>query len=129
MPITIRKDGGMSIEGPEAMKLYRMLTILRGLRWELKFPGGRLTGKAPSCQSIARREFGLKGRLPALIEQFQKLCDEQSAKVTRIQDGERTWRCRLCGLEFSESGTATLVVNGDSCECKTCRPEVDWGES
>lgn len=82
MPIEIRKDGGFCVSGEEGMKLYRMATILQGMYLELK--GMRLTRKAPSCFTIARREFGLKGNRLALIQQFSKLVEDQSAKVPRV---------------------------------------------
>jgi hypothetical protein len=39
----------------------RMVTIKGGLEWEISFPGGRLTRKAPSCFTIIREEFGIRG--------------------------------------------------------------------
>src|SRR5688500_1616927 len=84
MPITIYKDGATAIRGPEGIKLYRMLNILMGLKLELR--GMRLTRKAPSCFSIARREFGLKGSKQKILADFQKLCDEQDIKVTRVYE-------------------------------------------
>lgn len=74
-------DGMISFEGVEATTLFRMMTLLKGLKFEHKFPGARLTGKAPKCSTIVKAEFGLKGRHPKLIEQFEKLVEEAKAAV------------------------------------------------
>jgi hypothetical protein len=51
----------------------RLLTIRSGLCLEIRCPGARLTGKAPKCSTILRREFGLKGRPVKLLAQFETL--------------------------------------------------------
>lgn len=52
--------GGTSFVGKEAVNVYRLHMIKRGL--EAEMIGMRLTRKAPSCFSIVKREYGLKGR-------------------------------------------------------------------
>lgn len=67
----IHTDGGvLSIDGPDGIALYRLLTIKSGMELEMK--GMRLTSrrKAPSCFTIARNEFGLKGNKRRIYEQF-----------------------------------------------------------
>lgn len=51
----------------------RLFTILSGLKLEIKLPGMRLTGKAPKCSTILRREFGLSGKPEKLYAQFLAL--------------------------------------------------------
>lgn len=63
----VSEHGSISM-GPDGVKLYRLLTIKSGM--ELEFKGIRLTRKAPSCFTIVRREFGLKGNKRKLYEQF-----------------------------------------------------------
>ena len=77
--------GGTTFAGPTAVNLLRLRMILQGLEFEHKFPGARLTGKAPKCSTIVRREFGLKGRHPKLIEQFRKIVEEAEASVPVVQ--------------------------------------------
>ena len=81
MAITMHASGAITVEGTEAMKLYRMLTIRSGLSLELK--GMRLS-RGRSCYSIAKAEFGLRGNKAKVLAAFSKLCDEQNAKVTRV---------------------------------------------
>lgn len=61
-------NSGSTFIGPDGVKLYRLLTIKHGM--EIEFRGFRLTRKAPSCFTIVRREFGLKGNKRKLYEQF-----------------------------------------------------------
>lgn len=56
--------------------IHRLKMLKRGLEFEIKFPGMRLTGKAPKCSTILRREFGLSGRPPKLLAQFEQLLEE-----------------------------------------------------
>lgn len=65
--ITNHEGGGVSM-GPDGVKLYRLLMIKQGMKLELK--GIRLTRKAPSCFTIARKEFGLKGNKEKILQDF-----------------------------------------------------------
>ena len=51
----------------------RLLTIRSGLAMEIRIPGSRLTGKAPKCSTILRKEFGLKGKPVKLLAQFETI--------------------------------------------------------
>ncbi len=51
----------------------RLGMILSGLRLEIKFPGMRLTRKAPKCSTILRKEFGLKGTPEKLLAQYEAM--------------------------------------------------------
>lgn len=66
----VHPGGGVSM-GPDGVKMYRILTIKSGMELEMK--GIRLTRKAPSCFTIARKEFGLKGNKRKLYEQFCRM--------------------------------------------------------
>lgn len=80
MPIEVMSDGTpVSYVGKEAVNFFRMRTLLHGMRAELK--GIRLTRKAPSCFTIVKREYGLKGNKEKLIEQFKQLVDRENAKM------------------------------------------------
>jgi len=60
----------------------RLLTILHGLKLEIKIPGMRLTAKAPKCSTILRKEFGLSGKPPKLLAQFEALLIEHGILKT-----------------------------------------------
>lgn len=68
MSITLRENGTLqSVDGPEHMGLLRMVMVARGLRMEID-TGMRMTRKAPKCSTIARRDYGLKGRPEKLYD-------------------------------------------------------------
>lgn len=80
MTIHVTKEGmPQTYEGPAAVNFFRMVTLLRGMQSELK--GFRLTSKAPSCFTLVRREYGLKGNKEKLLEQFKQLVDAENAKM------------------------------------------------
>jgi hypothetical protein len=56
-----------------AMGGIRLRMILSGLKFEIKYPGMRLTAKAPKCSTILRKEFGLSGKPDKLLAQFEAL--------------------------------------------------------
>jgi len=43
--------------------------------------GMRLTAKAPSCFSIAKREFGLKGNKAKVLEQMERILHQARSNV------------------------------------------------
>lgn len=64
----VSEHGTISM-GPDGVKRYRILTIASGLHLELRH-GMKLTGRAPSCFTIARKEFGLKGNKEKIYQAF-----------------------------------------------------------
>lgn len=74
-------EAGISYDGREAVNVFRLNMILQGLKFEARFKGARLTGKAPKCSTIVRREFGLKGNHEKLIAQFEPLVEQARAMV------------------------------------------------
>lgn len=57
--------------------IMRLQTILLGLELEIKTNGRmRLTGKAPMCATILRKEFGLSGSREKLHAQFLALMEK-----------------------------------------------------
>lgn len=79
MTITISKNGTQIFDGAAAVNVYRLATIVSGLRLEMK--GMRLTAKAPSCFSIAKREFGLKGNKAKVLEQMERILHQARSNV------------------------------------------------
>lgn len=64
-----------AIVGEKNTRGFRNALLLKGLEFEAKYPGMRLT-RGPSVQARVKREFGLKGSAKSLVEQFRRLCEE-----------------------------------------------------
>ena len=64
MPVEASKSA-VVFSGDDGVRLFRMLTIIKGMKLEMM--GMRLTAKAPSCFTIARREFGLSGNKSKIL--------------------------------------------------------------
>ena len=56
----------------EQIDTYRAQMILNGLYMEVKH-NMRLTAKAPSCYSLAKKEYGLKGNKVKVYNQLAQL--------------------------------------------------------
>lgn len=59
-----------TITDPEHIKHFRHLALLKGLQVEL---AGLKLGRGPSCYSIIKREFGLRGNRQTVYDQFSKM--------------------------------------------------------
>ena len=64
--------GGVMITG-ESIMHYRLLTLIQGLKSEIK--GMRLTSKGRTCYSIIKSEYGLKGSREKVLVQIQEIMD------------------------------------------------------
>ena len=62
--------GGVMITG-ESIMHYRLLTLIQGLKSEIK--GMRLTSKGRTCYSIIKSEYGLKGNKEKVLVQIQEI--------------------------------------------------------
>ena len=62
---------GVTLTGAQ-IDVYRAQTILRGLYMEAKH-NMRLTAKAPTCYSLAKKEFGLKGNKAKVYEDLAEM--------------------------------------------------------
>jgi len=86
MPVHVSKDGSPYLfDGPAATNFFRMASILHGMKVELR-TGMKLTSRAPSCFTIAKKEYGLKGNKQKLIDQFEKLVSEENKKMEYKRD-------------------------------------------
>jgi len=66
--ITLRENGTLqAVDGPDHMGLLRMVTVAKGLHLEIT-TGMRLTSRAPKCSTIARRDYGLRGKPEKLYQ-------------------------------------------------------------
>ena len=79
------KDGTpYAFDGKEAVDFFRMNTLLQGMKFELK-TGMKMT-RGPSCFTLVKKEYGLKGSKEKLIEQFEKLVAAENQKMEYKRD-------------------------------------------
>lgn len=69
-------SNGTMISDKDNIKNLRVLTMLSGLRLEVK-TGMRLTSKAPTCYTLVKREYNLKGNKKKVLEQFESILLEK----------------------------------------------------
>jgi len=85
LTISVTKDGTpYAFDGKEAVDFFRMNTLLQGMKFELK-TGMKMT-RGPSCFTLVKKEYGLKGSKEKLIEQFEKLLAEENLKMDYRRD-------------------------------------------
>lgn len=77
MTITITQTGATVFEGRESISLLRLMTMVQGLRLEIK--GLRLT-RGVSCYALAKKEFGLKGNKDKVLAQLETILADAKAK-------------------------------------------------
>lgn len=65
------------INTPSQVYLYRMKTLLTGLRVEIKFP--ELKRRGSSCYAIIKRDFSLRGNKNSVYNQLDIMIDEIEA--------------------------------------------------
>jgi stress response protein YsnF len=75
----------MIMEGTDAVEVYRIATIITGMKLEMN-TGMRLTRKAPSCFTIARKQYGMKGNKESLLRQMQERLQAQKAMVETVNE-------------------------------------------
>ena len=71
--------------GKKAVDLFRLMTLVRGLRMEIL--GMRLTSKGSTCYAIAKREFGLKGSRQKVLDQLVPIVEAAKSKVPVMREG------------------------------------------
>lgn len=83
MSVTLHEGGAFTVEGKEGMKLYRMLSLKSALKLETK---GIKIRRGFSALKTIKQEFNFTGSKEKVLEAFTKLCEEQSAKVPRVDE-------------------------------------------
>jgi hypothetical protein len=63
-------QNGVMLDQPWQIQSFRLITLLSGIRAELK--GFRLT-RGRTCYSMVKQEFGLKGNKQKVYDQFEDL--------------------------------------------------------
>jgi len=86
MPIIHNKGGSTSIVGKTSINFFRLVTLLSGLRFEIKTGGMKLC-RGPSCYAIIKREFGFKGNKEKVLAQFSDYVDAMRTQVEHVTEG------------------------------------------
>jgi hypothetical protein len=63
---------------PDQIHQFRRLTLLRGLKLEAE---GFQVKRPPSCYSVVKKEFGLKGNKTKVLEQFTKIVNDMKGST------------------------------------------------
>ena len=72
-------SGAVIFSGADGVELYRMLTIIQGMKMEML--GMRLTRKAPSVFRIAKEQYGLKGNKAQILAGMIALYDSARSRT------------------------------------------------
>jgi hypothetical protein len=83
MPIS-SSSGGTMFSDADGVELYRMLTIIQGMKMEML--GMRLTRKAPSCFRIAKEQYGLKGNKAQILAGMIALYDAARNNIKPVEE-------------------------------------------
>jgi hypothetical protein len=73
------------IQGPDAIAMLRLMYMVKGLLLEAR-TGMRLTRKAPSCYSLAKNEFGLKGNKEKVLAQLVEIVRQKLRENNASED-------------------------------------------
>ena len=68
----------MMLNTPDQIHQFRRLTLLRGLKLEAE---GFQVKRPPSCYSVVKKEFGLKGTKAKVLEQFTKIVNDMKGST------------------------------------------------
>jgi hypothetical protein len=68
----------MMLNTPDQIHQFRRLTLLRGLKLEAE---GFQVKRPPSCYSVVKKEFGLKGNKAKVLEQFTKIVNDMKGST------------------------------------------------
>jgi hypothetical protein len=79
-------SGGFTITGDD-IRIYRLLTIRRGLRMEIE--GMRMTSRGSTCYAIARREFGFKGNRAKVLAQLNDYINDVTEAREDTQENKQ----------------------------------------
>jgi hypothetical protein len=68
----------MMLNTPDQIHQFRRLTLLRGLKLEAE---GFQVKRPPSCYTVVKKEFGLKGNKAKVLEQFTKIVNDMKGST------------------------------------------------
>lgn len=68
----------MMLNTPDQIHQFRRLTLLRGLKLEAE---GFQVKRPPSCYTVIKKEFKLKGNKAKVLEQFTKIVNDMKGST------------------------------------------------
>jgi len=68
----------MMLNTHDQIHQFRRLTLLRGLKLEAE---GYQVKRPPSCYTVVKKEFGLKGNKAKVLEQFTKIVNDMKGST------------------------------------------------
>ena len=68
----------MMLNTPDQIHQFRRLMLLRGLKLEAE---GFQVKRPPSCYTVVKKEFGLKGNKAKVLEQFTKIVNDMKGST------------------------------------------------
>lgn len=80
-------DGGTCYVGQTAVALMRLKVMVSGLRFEIRTNGMKIC-RGPSCWTLAKREFGLKGSREKVLADLEKVLAEAESRVPVVDKRE-----------------------------------------
>jgi hypothetical protein len=86
MTITITKHGNTLFDGPDAVNVFRLITLLSALRLEVRTNGRVQATRGPKAHTIIKREFGLKGTREQVYVEFERIVDAAKASVPVVRE-------------------------------------------
>jgi|TARA_R110000824_G_scaffold83447_1_gene208985 hypothetical protein len=81
-PRIIHTQGGTMFSGREAVEVVALITLKHGIAFEAS-TGMKMT-RGPSCRSIARKRYGIKGGAEKQIEQLEKLIETTRGAIEEV---------------------------------------------
>ena len=116
----------------------RLLFIRNGLLFEIRNPKMRLTGKAPKCTTILRRQFDISGNKFRQLAIFETLLQQIGViktgdcntifgidgKLRLMSDDEKALMSEedegFVGQECPDCNIGALIDSGDTLSCPEC---------
>jgi hypothetical protein len=68
----------MMLNTRDQIHQFRRLTLLKGLQLEAE---GFQVKRPPSCYTVVKKEFGLKGNKAKVLEQFTKIVNDMKSSA------------------------------------------------
>jgi hypothetical protein len=68
----------MMLNTRDQIHQFRRLTLLKGLQLEAE---GFQVKRPPSCYTVVKKEFGLKGNKAKVLEQFTKIVNDMKGSA------------------------------------------------
>lgn len=87
--VEFHESGSVTYVGDKAIDLLRLRTMVAGLRFETKHPKMKIS-RGPSCWTLAKREFGLKGSRGVVLNALESILAAEEAKWFKPEEQPET---------------------------------------